>query len=212
MTFLDLRNNRLQKLPDEICDLVLLRELLLDYNFVQHLPFPIHRLRGLQVLSASQNLLREVPLTLFQQHSPLEQLILNDNKISRVSEHLGNLTKLRTLLLQNNPIAELPSSIFRLECLTQLGIDWVMYLVQSNQKGKLGELAQKLWLTPSTKVLKGNVLKADRLLSDSNLEKLRMHQAQQRVIEEILKLCKLLQVLRVQKQLEQLRQRNMLNP
>ena len=47
ITHLDLRNNRLRKLPDEICNLILLREMKLDYNFLVTLPYGLNRLKHL---------------------------------------------------------------------------------------------------------------------------------------------------------------------
>lgn len=44
LTHLDLRNNRLKRLPDQICDLILLREMKLDYNFLGVLPYGLYRL------------------------------------------------------------------------------------------------------------------------------------------------------------------------
>lgn len=47
LTHLDLRNNRLKRLPDSICDLILMREIRLDYNFLQSLPYGLDKLQHL---------------------------------------------------------------------------------------------------------------------------------------------------------------------
>ena len=61
LTHIDLRNNKLCRLPDQISDLILLRELKLDYNFLSKLPFGLFRLMHLQFLSVSQNCLKAIP-------------------------------------------------------------------------------------------------------------------------------------------------------
>ena len=52
LTHIDLRNNKLCRLPDQISDLILLRELKLDYNFLSKLPFGLFRLMHLQMTMA----------------------------------------------------------------------------------------------------------------------------------------------------------------
>ena len=47
LTHLDVRNNRLTKLPDHICDLVYLVELRVDYNFIKVLPVGLNHLSHL---------------------------------------------------------------------------------------------------------------------------------------------------------------------
>ena len=44
LTHIDLRNNRLNRLPEEICDLILLKEIRVDYNFLNNFPSGLHRL------------------------------------------------------------------------------------------------------------------------------------------------------------------------
>ena len=92
LTHIDLRNNKLQKLPDQICDLILLREIKLDYNPIQNLPLRINRLKSLQYLSVSHNNLRKIQIA-----QNLEFLIINDNKIKNLPNNIGELQKLRSL-------------------------------------------------------------------------------------------------------------------
>lgn len=55
-------------------------------------------------------------------------MILNDNKLSQISHRIGNLTNLNILLLHNNPIKEVPSTLYRLHLLEQFSLDWFCYL------------------------------------------------------------------------------------
>lgn len=127
LTHLDLRNNRLRRIPDAICDLILMREIRLDYNFLAHLPFGFDRLKHLQFLSASQNLLKVLPQTIFSKDSQLEFLLLNDNKLTKLSNKVGRLSKLKCLLLHNNSIYDLPASLGHLH-LQEFSLDWFIYL------------------------------------------------------------------------------------
>lgn len=160
LTHLDLRNNRLSRLPDQICDLILLRELRVDYNFLETLPVTLNRLNHLQCLTASQNQLIVVPPALMvNNESKLQYLYLNDNKIGpNISRRIGKLQKLKGLHLHNNPIQQLPIIIGELRDLEELGLDWFMYLhtEQRNTTFKaLKDRQQPKLLSILTKVLKG---------------------------------------------------------
>jgi len=84
LKLLDLRNNRLQDIPGEICTLSQLATLKVDYNYLVALPFSLGNLSELVCLSASQNRLIELPDSLFRHDSKLQTLLVNDNKITRV--------------------------------------------------------------------------------------------------------------------------------
>ena len=58
----------------------------------------------------------------------MKHLVLNDNKITQIQLKIGNLAYLETLLLQNNMIVDIPSSMYKLQKLTHLGLDWFAYL------------------------------------------------------------------------------------
>lgn len=110
---LDLRNNRLKKLPDQICELILLREILLDYNFLKDLPYGLDRLKHLKLLSLSQNLLKRLPTSLLFPDSQLEHLHLNDNKLTSIPEGISHLKNLNSFFIQNNQIALVPINFFK---------------------------------------------------------------------------------------------------
>lgn len=91
LSHIDLRNNRIQELPDELCTLLNLVELKLDYNFLTGLPEDMNNLKVLQHLSVSQNNLKAIPHNVLLLSESLEYLILNDNKISSVPSKIGGL-------------------------------------------------------------------------------------------------------------------------
>lgn len=92
------------------------------------LPTRINRLHNLRYLSISQNNLKTLPQNLMQLNRNLKTLILNDNKLNQISNKIGNLTNLSVLLLHNNFIKELPSTLYRLHRLQQFSLDWFCYL------------------------------------------------------------------------------------
>ena len=47
----------------------------------------------------------------------LRTLILNDNKLNQLSPKIGNMSNLNILLLHNNCLKELPSTLYRLHSL-----------------------------------------------------------------------------------------------
>jgi len=58
----------------------------------------------------------------------LEFLHLNDNKLTKLPDQIGNCSKMKSLLLHNNKIYSLPVTIYKFIHLHELGLDWLMYL------------------------------------------------------------------------------------
>lgn len=123
----DIRNNRLNDLPGEICTLSHLTHLRLDYNYLQALPFSLGNLTNLQHLSASQNRIQELPDSLFRHSSRLQTLLVNDNRIGAIQKSLGSLVSLKQLFLHSNLLVEMPTSMSQLTKLTEFSIDWLLY-------------------------------------------------------------------------------------
>ena len=105
-----------------------LKEFKVDYNFLTTLPNGINKLQKLEVLSASQNILKTIPFNVLVLRQNLKSLMLNDNKIMQIQSKIGNLVNLEILLLHNNMITEVPSSMYRLQNLEQLSLDWFAYI------------------------------------------------------------------------------------
>lgn len=185
LTHIDLRNNRLAQLPDQLCDLEKLVELRLDYNFLVSLPHRIHKLASLEYLSASQNSLKAIPSNIIYLSNSLKHLILNDNKIAAVQVKLGNLRRLETLLLHQNMIVDIPSSLYRLKGLRDFSLDWFAYLNAE-------------YVGIHTKHLKTNL---DRAKSTREEQQESVHHA--RVITKFLDMCKLVQIQEMKRQMEQ---------
>eukprot|EP00948_MAST-09A_sp_MAST-9A-sp1_P003474 g3474.t1 len=89
---LSLSNNNLDHLPENIGDLVHLKELNLLKNKLVDLPDSICNLKDLVILEISNNRLRNLP------------------------ERIGNLQKLPRLTVESNELCELPDSLCELKC------------------------------------------------------------------------------------------------
>ena len=105
-----------------------------------------------------------LPQTIFSKQSQLEYLLLNDNKLTKVSSKVGRLRKLKCLLLHNNSIYELPASLGHLS-LQEFSLDWFIYLfVEAQEEMEMtvrkesgSRIGKELYLTSQTKILRGQV-------------------------------------------------------
>uniref|UniRef100_K3WZE1 Uncharacterized protein n=1 Tax=Globisporangium ultimum (strain ATCC 200006 / CBS 805.95 / DAOM BR144) TaxID=431595 RepID=K3WZE1_GLOUD len=136
---LDLSKNRLQNLPGEMfAHLFTLQALNLSDNELEALPAEIGEARDLQVLDLHGNQLRAVPDQIKHLHYlkvldlaynqlqtfggeccdgllALEELNLSSNRLESLSESVGSLSALQTLLLRGNPTLKvLPGALQRL--------------------------------------------------------------------------------------------------
>lgn len=55
-------------------------------------------------------------------------LQLNDNRIKRIRSTIGNLRKLRALLLHNNELRALPTELRHLKEMQEFSLEWFSYL------------------------------------------------------------------------------------
>ena len=104
LSVLSLSGNMLVTLPNELCDLKALTELIADKNRLQFLPFNIARLANLRRLHVPQNELCELPESL----SKLKRLRVLDvagNQL-RVFPTDMNTMELKELYCENNPLLQ----------------------------------------------------------------------------------------------------------
>uniref|UniRef100_A0A061SEL3 Leucine-rich repeat family protein isoform 2 n=2 Tax=Tetraselmis sp. GSL018 TaxID=582737 RepID=A0A061SEL3_9CHLO len=102
VSVLDLRENGLRALPPEIGGCLSLVELHAGHNELHELPAELARCHRLSVLDLRRNKLTRIPAELSQLR--LSLLDLTDNNLSTVPPELGNMTTLRKLLLDGNPL------------------------------------------------------------------------------------------------------------
>ncbi|XP_048136380.1 disease resistance protein RUN1-like [Rhodamnia argentea] len=108
------------ELPEEVGELVELRELILDITRISKLPTSIGSLIKLEKLSAwCCSLIREIPSSIGDLQN-LQHLIFDQSGLEMLPIAIGRLKKLRTLYLDRTKISYLPESIRNLSSLQEL--------------------------------------------------------------------------------------------
>ncbi|KAF9433779.1 cysteinyl-tRNA synthetase [Entomortierella beljakovae] len=143
LQYLDLRGNRIKSLDDsglhEARELVTLQ---LQSNRLEDIPDSFQQFEYLRTLGLSSNNFATVPVILFQIAS-LEELDLSFNDITEIPEDIGNLWRLKKLLLFGNKIApSLPKTMSKLVQLRKLDIrqNGILNLDAINDLPRLEEL------------------------------------------------------------------------
>lgn len=120
-TKLSLRDCSLDSIPSEIFKLRNLEFLDLSLNIIKNVPDGISQLKNLKELSLSYNLIDKISpqISKLQQ---LETLWLLDNELNSIPDKICELKKLKELNLNGNQIHELPDCIPKMETLERLFI------------------------------------------------------------------------------------------
>ena len=138
-TELGLGNLELTELPQEICDLIILRRLYLSPNKLTSLPSGIGNLIGLNELVVRDNELNELPAEIGQLKN-LTRLNVDRNKLIELLPNIGQLSNLWTLEIRENQLTELPSEIGKLEKLENLDVSCNNLLSIPSEIGNLKNL------------------------------------------------------------------------
>ena len=106
---LDLSNNQLSHLPADLGRLHQLKILFLSNNQFDHLPAVLAECPKLEMIGFKANQIK----TVGENSLPLQTrwLILTDNKIEKLPDSMGQLSRLQKLALAGNRLSELPSSM-----------------------------------------------------------------------------------------------------
>jgi internalin A len=118
---LDLSGLNLTQLPEELRDLLWLKELNLQNNHLTQIPDWVGNLTSLNILNAYKNPLETI-LTDFTRLVDLKTLRIGGGKSSAVTKSLGSLQQLETLALSHQCLAEIPTWVRRLKNLTTLSV------------------------------------------------------------------------------------------
>jgi len=118
-TKLSLRDCSLDSIPSEIFKLRNLEFLDLSLNIIKKVPDGIGELKNLKELSISYNLLDEISPEI-SQLKQLEIFWLLDNELNSIPDRICELNKLKELNLNGNKIQELPNCIPEMDSLERL--------------------------------------------------------------------------------------------
>mmetsp|Transcript_58894 Transcript_58894/g.139145 ORF Transcript_58894/g.139145 Transcript_58894/m.139145 type:complete len:1121 (-) Transcript_58894:100-3462(-) len=119
---LDLRKNRLWKLPRSLGIMLHLTELFLDNNEIRETPRSMAKLTKLVCLSMNNNDLQTWPAGV-DSCTNLTELFMNHNSIEMVPATAASLVSLRQLSVNGNKISDLPQEVEAWTSLTELRIN-----------------------------------------------------------------------------------------
>lgn len=102
LQYLNLSNNRLDKLPSEISDMTNLREICLSFNKFESIPTCLQNCEKLETLLLNGNQIKIIDVEGLSRLKRLAILDLSNNDINHVPPELGKLTQLKTLQLEGN--------------------------------------------------------------------------------------------------------------
>jgi len=118
---LELKSNKLGKIPDSIFSLNSITYLDLSYNNLNELQDLFKNLKSLKHLNLGYNQITEIPPSIGSIKN-LKLLGLNHNKLKSLPSSIGNLTSLVNLNLHGNQITTLPPSLKELKALEVLNV------------------------------------------------------------------------------------------
>ncbi|XP_004841520.1 leucine-rich repeat-containing protein 40 isoform X1 [Heterocephalus glaber] len=103
LTFLDLRNNFLNSLPEDMKSLIRLQTINLSFNRFKVLPEVLYHIPTLESILISNNQVGSLDPQKMKMMENLMTLDLQNNDLLQIPPELGNCVSLRTLLLDGNP-------------------------------------------------------------------------------------------------------------
>lgn len=107
LVVLDISYNHIHDIPQQIGQLVLLKELRCSFNKISSIPDTIGRLKRLRILLLNANRLIKIPSELGKLEQ-LEELNLNENLLEQLPNTLALCPVLRSLKLHNNRLKTIP--------------------------------------------------------------------------------------------------------
>ncbi|OAA55892.1 cell morphogenesis protein [Niveomyces insectorum RCEF 264] len=121
---IDLSRKNIQRLPDEVVDIIMnkLERLALSHNKLSGFPVRFSECSSLRYLNVRNNDIRDFPLPLCDLRS-LEILDLGRNKLRVLPQEIVKLTSLKVFAVQKNRIEDLPVCLADMASLQMLKLD-----------------------------------------------------------------------------------------
>ncbi|MCA6519320.1 MAG: leucine-rich repeat domain-containing protein, partial [Pseudanabaena sp. M110S1SP2A07QC] len=116
------KRNRLTAIPQEIFQLINLKELSIEFNLITQIPDEIANLANLTTLKFHFNQITTIP-DVIAKLSNLTSLNLSSNKITVIPDAIAKLSNLTSLNLSDNQITAIPDAIANLANLTTLSLN-----------------------------------------------------------------------------------------
>lgn len=163
LQILDLRENKLMRIPKNIQLLKKLKHLKLDDNQITYLPNFIGNLEKLEQLTISNNKLTSIP-TSIQYLTKLKKLKLSNNQITSLPIEFGLLKSLECLYIDANHFTEIPTTLCYLKHLSELSFEWLEFIdppFQKILKDNLGRTMITLIKNSLQELIKQGVLYCD---------------------------------------------------
>jgi len=102
LLYMNLSKNKLTSLPTQIGECKQLKEIDLSYNCLTEIPTGLFQCPAIETIRVASNRVDKIPVEQLKPLSMLAILDVQNNAISQVPPELGNLTQLRSLLLEGN--------------------------------------------------------------------------------------------------------------
>ena len=124
---IDLRVNKLLKIPNNFRLFKNLKSLKLDLNQISFIPSFIGELTHLETFTITSNLITYIP-TSIQNLTSLKSFHFSNNKIERLPIEFGQLASLQSLYMDGNYFMAIPTTICYLKRLSELSFDWLEFV------------------------------------------------------------------------------------
>ncbi|KAJ1977473.1 cysteinyl-tRNA synthetase, partial [Dimargaris verticillata] len=139
--YLNLSKNLRLNLPSDFAQLCTsLRELRLSSCLYRRVPVGIRYLTNLMLLDLSGNLLRDLDNAHLEDLPNLQDLLVRNNRLERLSDSFAYCQTLRRLTLSNNNFSEFPEVICRIRTLTEVDLSFNFISMVPNSVGDLTRL------------------------------------------------------------------------
>lgn len=118
--------------PNFLVHLTNLKQLFLDSNYFSYIPKVLMESSSLEIFSIKHNNIEVLPENFYKWGESLLSLDVSYNSIDKLENNLCDLKNLRKLMLNNNNFIKLPVSLYKIQFLDEIGLDWFKYTFPPN--------------------------------------------------------------------------------